>query len=93
MISVIETNVNFQDIETPYDVQSRVIEVKDWDSYVDEIKNQKQINRNSLLGNLYGVSFPKDAKMKYFKATDNSLVCTFYRYDNGLCMKTAYVCK
>lgn len=93
MIKVIETNVMFKDIETPYDAQSRIIEVDNWDDYVNEIKNQKQVNRHSWIGSLYGVSFPKGATMKYFDANDNRLVCTFYRWDNALQMKTACICK
>ena len=93
MIKVIETNVMFKDIETPCDVQSRIIEVDNWNDYVNEIKNQEQVNRHSWIGNLYGVSFPKGSTMKYFDADDRCLICTFYRFNNVLQMKTAYICK
>ena len=92
MIKIIETNIIFKNLETPCDVQSRIIEVKSWDDYVDEIKKQKQVNRHSLLGDLYGSSFPKGATMKYFDVNEHRLICTFYTFDNTLQMKTAYIC-
>ena len=36
MIKIIETNIIFKNLETPCDVQSRIIEVKSWDDYVGQ---------------------------------------------------------
>lgn len=91
MIKIIETNIVFKDIEHPYDVQSRIIEVDSWENYVDEIKGQKQVDRHSLIGDMYGVSFPRYATMRYFNANDRMLICTFYSFDYTLQMKTAYI--
>lgn len=97
MIKIIETNINFADgdndivVDIPYDVQSRVIEVDNWDDYVKEIENQEQVNRVSIIGNVIGVSFPKGATIKAFNNTNKSLVCVAELYNGRKIIKTAYV--
>jgi len=94
MIKVIETNTTLEDFYgelIPIDTQSRIIKVDNWNDYVEEIKQQKQVHRKSIIGTLEGVSFPKGATMKTFKSTDRNLLCTFYFYDKRFGLKTAYI--
>lgn len=96
MEKVIETNISFDSLGgelIPKDTQSRVVEVENWDKYVEEIREQHQIHRKCIIGHLVGVSFPKGATMKTFNANDERLICTFCTYDGKFMMKTAYLCK
>ena len=62
MPKVIETNVSFDDDDNTWkamkDNQSRVIEVKDWKEYVEELQVQAPIQRDDIVGNLNGLSIP-----------------------------------
>ena len=51
MIKVIETNTTLEDFYgelIPIDTQSRIIKVDNWNDYVEEIKQQKQVHRKSF---------------------------------------------
>lgn len=62
---IIETNISYGKSDQ-YDFQSRVIEIDSWEDYIQEIKENKCVSRNSVIGNLNGQSFPR-----YFNDFDN----------------------
>ena len=94
MIKIVEANISCcQDGKIPYDIQTRVIEVNNWDEYVDEIKNQRQVFRTSINEDYTGVSFPKGAIVKRFEANDQMLICSFNLYNGRHMLKTAYICE
>lgn len=98
-MKIIETSTKI--LETtliPIETQSRVIEIENWQDYIDEVTNKRQVNRESIEGNnLVGVSFPKFAKLKSFYADERSLMCTLYLWsgnqslNNNFILKTAYI--
>jgi len=66
MIKIIETNISIYADENEYlriinDFQSRVIEVYSWEDYVQEIEESESVYRNSVIGNLHGVTIPEDS--------------------------------
>jgi hypothetical protein len=78
MAKIIETNVSLADDGKIDGVQSRLIEVESWESYVDEIKDGKSIMRTSLIGNLTGYSLPKNVVVEQLKYDKNTLSFYFY---------------
>lgn len=80
MIKVIETNLSMDTADNIMDHQSRIIEVEDWDSFVNEIKEAKTILRNSCIGNLHGCTIPKQAKVENIIYDDFHLSCDIYNY-------------
>lgn len=90
MVKVIETNLSLQADDSIIDHQSRVIEVGSWDEYVNEIKEGETINRD---GTMYGVSIPRESRIKNFKSDDFHLSCDIYNYANKKTKKLAYLIK
>ena len=90
-VKIIEAKIIHDYQSKPMYVQSRVIEVDSWEKYVEEIKQQKQINRKSIIGYSEGVSFPKSATTKSLKWDNKSLLCEFYLWNKTLVLQTAYV--
>lgn len=94
LTKVIETNISYyEDNTTISDVQSRVIEVDSWNAYLEEIRNQEQVFRYAAMGNLSGVSFPRDAIIKDFDANNKRLICHLELYNGNKLLKIAYVCR
>ena len=93
MVKIIETNMIFSMHEEgiPSDIQSRVIEVKDWHDYTNEIRFAKQVSRHSLIGNMYGASIPKNAKILHIDINEDRLICKFKYFDSAVGIKTAYI--
>lgn len=85
MIQVIETNLSMDSTDSIADHQSRVIEIEDWNSYVNEISKGETVIRNSILGCLSGCTIPRQAKVKNLVYDDKHLSCDVYNY---LGMKT-----
>ncbi|MFS0643824.1 hypothetical protein [Siminovitchia sp. 179-K 8D1 HS] len=88
-MKVIETNISvdtgfqiyLEEMERHFDFQSRVIEVESWDKYINEAKGRRSITRNSIIGNLYGESFPRYASELSDLKYDNSHLS--YSFTNG----------
>lgn len=75
MITIIETNLSIDITNTIKDFQSRVIEVENWNNYIQEIKECRTIERYSVLGNLYGASMPRESKVENLFYDDVHLSC------------------
>lgn len=90
LAKVIETNLSMKDNEI-MDLQSRVIEVDSWNSYINEIGNGDTINRSSIVGSMYGNSIPSGAKIENFTYNDITLSCDFYNYCGIHSKKLAYL--
>ena len=78
MIKVIETNLSIYSHDRDHtikDFQSRVIEIENWDDYIEEIKNSKVVVRNSIFGNLHGTTIPHDASVYNLTYDDLHLNC------------------
>ena len=75
MVKIIETNLSLDACNEIKDHQSRVIEVFDWNSYINEIKECKSINRSSVIGSLYGYSIPKESTVVNLTYDDKHLDC------------------
>lgn len=91
MVKIIETNISVDDNANPGDAQSRVIEVSSWEDYVNEIREGKCVNRNSVIGNLMGVSLPKKCKINFIVENERSMVYIISLWDNSEIWKTAYL--
>jgi len=90
MDKVIETQISLDGNEEFVDHQSRVIQVDSWDDFVEEIKSAKVITRQSFLGNMMGVSVPKNAGISEFKSDNKHLSCKVETYDGKKVIKLAY---
>lgn len=91
MAKVIETNLSVQVDNTILDHQSRIIKVKSWDEYVNEIKNGETVVRNSYLGNLHGCTLPKQSKVENLIYDDIHLSCDVYNWSGVRSKKLAYL--
>jgi len=79
MIKVIETNLSLQCDDSIIDHQSRVVEIDNWDNYINEFKECKAISRNSIIGCLNGYTLsPKISEIKNLKYDDFHLSCDVY---------------
>jgi len=90
MIKVIETNLSLDNYDNIIDHQSRVIEIENWDSFVNEIKESKTVIRNSILGCLSGCTIPKQSKVVNLKYDDKQLSCDIYNWIGRKTKKLAY---
>lgn len=77
MIKIIETNLSIDDNNIIQDHQSRVVEVNDWYNYVEEIRNNKSVNRIDILGSLHGGTLPDTATIENFTYDEFHLTCDF----------------
>ncbi len=90
MIQVIETNLSIDNKGQIADHQSRVIEVDNWDDFIDEIKQSKTVIRNSYLGVLNGTTIPRCAKVENLTHDDKHLMCDVYNYLGVMSKKLVY---
>jgi hypothetical protein len=90
-VKVIET---IMWMETGY-FQSRVIEVKSWDEYIQEIKDSNHISRDACLGNLCGYTVPfykKDTRLEVVMYDPKELIVfEFTTFDGKLIRKMSYL--
>lgn len=92
LTKIIETNLSMANGQIA-DHQSRVIEVENWNSYVNEIKNGDTVIRDSFMGCLSGASVPRQSLIENFEADDCHLSCDIYNYRGIHTKKLAYVAK
>jgi hypothetical protein len=88
---VIETNLSLDDSGEIVDFQSRIIEVKSWNEYVNEIGNAESLFRISYVGNMLGNSLPKSARVENFSSNEKSLTCDVYSFSGVRTKKLAYL--
>lgn len=86
MIKIIETNIRLDKDDIMHDHQSRVIEAKSWDEYINYYKKNMETNRSestfkSLTG-LVGSSLPKYGDITELKHDDFHLSC-YHVMNNG----------
>ena len=90
MIKVIETNLSLDNYDNIMDHQSRVIQVENWEDFINEIKERKTVIRNSILGCMHGCSIPRESKVVNLKYDDNHLSCNIYNWIGRKTKKLAY---
>ena len=76
---VIETNVSFdKESGEIKDNQSRVIEVHNWNDYIEELHVHAPIHRESIYGDLPGVSIPVGYMCRQLYRNERSIafICT-----------------
>lgn len=95
MKKVIETNIAYDGYGKEIrNFQSRVIEVDDWENYVEEVKQYKSVARHSYLGIMYGESFPRYCQdVDLFTADDYHLRVEFHNGTGTRMTKLAYLIK
>ena len=90
MIKVIETNLSIDNNDNIVDHQSRVIEVENWEDFINEIKECKTISRKSICGCLDGCTIPRESKVVNLKYDDIHLSCDVYNYFGMKSKKLVY---
>jgi len=90
MIKVIETNLSLDSNENIVDHQSWVIEVENWEDYVNEIKENISVFRKSILGCLSGYTIPKKSEISNIIYDDFHLSCDIYNSAGAKSKKLAY---
>jgi len=80
LIKVIETNLSLDSYGEIADHQSRMIEVEGWSELIEEIQNKDVIIRKSFLGNLEGVSIPKNSSVYQIDFSENHGTCIVVNY-------------
>lgn len=73
-MKVIETNISMEDNEIK-DIQSRVVEIEDWNSYVEEIKNGISVDRHDTVGCLHGKTLFNNCVIKNLDYNNHRLFC------------------
>lgn len=86
---VIETNILEKD-GAMVDHQSRVIDVKNWNDFIKEIKSAKCVVRHSYLGRLLGNTIPENAKVSWTMFDDFHGSCTVETYNGRITKKLFY---
>lgn len=84
---VIETNISYDNLGNFRDHQSRVIKVKSWDTYTEEIVRGVTKNYN---GTLLGCNIPYQSKIENLKYDNKHLSCDIYSWKNEFIKKLAY---
>lgn len=77
MVKIIETNILMNNGSIS-DHQSRVIEAKSWEQYVDEIKNSVRVHRKDIIGVMDGCNFPKYCRIENLVVSDFRLQYDLY---------------
>ena len=90
MIKVIETNLSLDDNDNIVDHQSRVIEVENWEEFINEIKVGKTVSRKSIYGCLDGCTIPRESKVVNLKYDNIHLSCDVYNYFGMKSKKLVY---
>ena len=92
---IIETNVSMKDGIT-IDHQSRVVEAKSWDDYVEYYKQNLEPDREhskfKSLTDLSGDSLPRYGDIIEFKYDDFHLSCYHINRQGIMMLKLAYLC-
>ena len=79
MIKIIETNLSLDNNDNIVDHQSRVVEIENWNDYIEEIKKCKSVFRNSILGCFSGYTIStKQLNVKNLKYDDLHLSGDIY---------------
>ena len=96
MVKIIETNLSIKD-DKVFDHQSRMIEVKSWDEYINyykqNISSDRQIVDPKSLTNLWGCILPKFGELSELKYDDFHLSCYIENPLGMVTMKLAYLCE
>ncbi len=71
---IIETNLSMRN-NVIIGVQSRVVEINDWHSYISEIIDGKSIDRMDCLGTLHGNTLPKNCQVSNVIFDNKTLKC------------------
>jgi hypothetical protein len=90
-VKVIETHISLDEYGNYKDFQSRVIEVKSWNSFIEEIKNKKVVMRFSAIGKLMGASLPRNAEISDLKYDEMHLSCLVINSMGMKFLKLAYL--
>lgn len=91
MFKVIETNLSMLN-DTIVDHQSRIVEVESWESYIEEFKTIKSINRKSLGGCGNGATIPKHIiRVSDLKYNDFHLSADVHFENGWVTKKLAYL--
>lgn len=92
---IIETNLSLKD-GVVVDHQSRAIEAKSWDEYVEyyiqNIKSDRKHSKFKSLTNLFGDSLPRYGDITEFKYDNFHLSCYHTNPNGQVTMKLAYLC-
>jgi hypothetical protein len=88
MVKIIETNLSMGNNNEILDHQSRVIEVGDWNEFIIEIKEGKSVDRK---GTLWGLTLPREPKVKNLKFDEKHLSCDVYKNGGYNSKKLAYL--
>lgn len=91
MMLVIETNIAINVDGSVGDFQSRVIEIESWGSYIEEIKENKQIIRNAHIGTSFGCSLPRVCKVSNIIHDEFHLSCDVELYNGMKTKKLSYL--
>ena len=93
---IIETNVSMKD-GIAIDHQSRVVEAKSWDDYVEYYKQNLEPDREhskfKSLTDLSGDSLPRYGDIIEFKYDDFHLSCYYINRQGIMMLKLAYLCR
>ena len=93
---IIETNVSMKD-GIAVDHQSRVVEAKSWDDYVEyykqNIKPDREHSKFESLTGLLGDSLPRYGDIIEFKYDDFHLSCYHINRQGIMTLKLAYLCR
>ena len=92
---IIETNLSLKD-GVIVDHQSRVIEAKSWDEYVEyyrqNIESDRKHSKFKSLTGLFGDSLPRYGDITEFKYDNFHLSCYYTNPNGQVTMKLAYLC-
>ena len=92
MIKIIETNLMMRNNEI-MDCQSRVVEVENWESYIEEIRSEITVSRYDTVGRCHGSSFPNGGILSGdLKVKENSLMYNVMMKSGNIHKKLAYRC-
>lgn len=91
MIKIIETNLSLDACNEIKDHQARVIEVESWEDYINEIKENKSIIRNSYLGNLHGTTISSQSIVVNLTYDNKHLDCDIINRFGFIIRKLAYL--
>ena len=93
---IIETNLSIKD-GVVVDHQSRVVEAKSWDEYVEyykqNIESDREHSKFKSLTGLFGDSLPRYGDITEFKHDDFHLSCYHISPYGIVTMKLAYLCR
>lgn len=96
MVRIIETNLSIDDNNIVKDHQSRIIEAKSWNAYVDYYKHNIEPRREhsnfKSLTNMFGDSLPRYGDITEFKYDNFHLSCYHINPYGFKTMKLAYLC-